>query len=77
MEGSTRTVRARRQPPARRLGLVEQLRRQALILQNVRDSVIVTDLAGAITYWNAASAEIFGYSAASASWRVVMSRLPH
>jgi PAS domain S-box-containing protein len=63
MEGSRRTVRARRRPPARRRDLVEQLRRQALILQNVSDSVIVTDLAGIITYWNDGATALFGYSA--------------
>jgi len=41
----------------------EHLRRQALILQNVRDSVIVTDLKGIVTYWNAGSTALFGYTA--------------
>ena len=41
----------------------EKLRFQSNILQNVRDSVIVTDLEGRITYWNDGATAIFGYSA--------------
>jgi PAS domain S-box-containing protein len=40
----------------------EQLGFQADILRNVRDSVIVTDLQGKISYWNAGATSIFGYS---------------
>jgi PAS domain S-box-containing protein len=63
MEGSRRTVRARRRPPARHRDLVDQLRRQALLLQNVRDTIVVTDGAGLITYWNEGATTLFGYSA--------------
>jgi PAS domain S-box-containing protein len=31
-------------------------------LQNVRESIIVTDLAGAITYWNQGASALFGYT---------------
>jgi PAS domain S-box-containing protein len=41
----------------------EQLQFQANILRNVRDSVIVTDLQGRITYWNQGATSIFGYPA--------------
>lgn len=40
----------------------EQLRFQANILQHIRDSVIVTDLEGKITYWNEGADRIFGYT---------------
>jgi two-component system sensor histidine kinase UhpB len=41
----------------------EQLRFQSDILRNVRDSVIVTDVEGRITYWNEGASAIFGYRA--------------
>jgi PAS domain S-box-containing protein len=41
----------------------EHLRRHALILQNVRESIIVTDLAGTIVAWNAGATALFGYTA--------------
>lgn len=41
----------------------EQLRFQADILRNVHHSVIVTDLAGKIVYWNEGATTVFGYSA--------------
>ena len=40
----------------------EQLRFQATILQNVSESVIVTDLQGHIIYWNEGATALFGYS---------------
>jgi PAS domain S-box-containing protein len=40
-----------------------QLRRNALILENIADSVIVTDLEGRITSWNNGASRIFGFSA--------------
>ncbi len=42
---------------------MEQLRFQADILHNVRDSVIVTDLQGKISYWNDGATALFGYTA--------------
>src|SRR5579884_1733008 len=41
----------------------EQLVFQANILQNIRDSVIVTDLNGSIIYWNEGATQLFGYTA--------------
>jgi two-component system sensor histidine kinase UhpB len=49
----------------------EQLRFQASILRNVRDSVIATDLAGRVEYWNAGAEEIFGYGAEEMLGRTV------
>jgi PAS domain S-box-containing protein len=40
----------------------ERLRFQANVLQNVRDSVIVTDLRGNISYWNEGATRLFGYT---------------
>ena len=36
-------------------------RRQADILEQVRNSIIVTDIDGRVTYWNAGASEIYGY----------------
>ncbi|HEV7506549.1 MAG TPA: EAL domain-containing protein [Thermoanaerobaculia bacterium] len=44
----------------------ERLRFQADILGAVRDSVVVTDLDGQVTYWNEGAVEIWGYTAAEA-----------
>lgn len=41
----------------------DRLHYHANILQNVRDSIIVTDTNGYITYWNKGSEMIFGYTA--------------
>lgn len=41
----------------------EQLQFQATILENVSESIIVTDLQGHITYWNKGATALFGYSA--------------
>lgn len=40
----------------------KRIKFQANILENVQDSVIVTDLHGTIKYWNKGSEAIFGYS---------------
>ena len=40
----------------------EESERYALILENMSDSVIVTDLDGVISYWNDGAKNIFGYS---------------
>ena len=41
----------------------EQLQFQATILQNVSESLIITDLQGHIIYWNAGATSLFGYTA--------------
>jgi len=43
--------------------LTDQLPFQNSILQNVRESIIVTDLQGNISYWNKEATHIFGYQA--------------
>lgn len=40
----------------------EQLQFQANILSNVRDSIIVTDMKGIVTYWNQGAQNLFGYT---------------
>jgi two-component system cell cycle sensor histidine kinase/response regulator CckA len=42
---------------------LEQIRYQALLLNNVRDAVVVWDMAERITFWNPAAAALFGWSA--------------
>lgn len=46
--------------------------RQAQVLQAVGQAVIVTDLEGRITYWNAAAEAIYGWAAEEAAGRGVM-----
>jgi PAS domain S-box-containing protein len=41
----------------------EQVRFQAMLLDNVRDAVVVWDLSGKIIYWNPAAHVLFGWSA--------------
>ena len=43
---------------------LEQIRYQALLLNNVRDAVVVWDTEGVITYWNPAAEMLFGWRAA-------------
>jgi PAS domain S-box-containing protein len=45
------------------LSAQEQLQLQATILENITESVIVTDLAGTMTYWNKGAQALFGYTA--------------
>jgi PAS domain S-box-containing protein len=49
---------------SRRKKAEEQLHFQASVLQSVKDSLVVTDLEGRITYFNQGAETIFGYSAA-------------
>jgi PAS domain S-box-containing protein len=42
---------------------LEQIRYQALLLNNVRDAVVVWDVDGKITYWNPAAEQLFGWDA--------------
>lgn len=42
---------------------LEQIRYQALLLNNVRDAVVVWDTGGKITYWNPAAEALFGWEA--------------
>ncbi len=47
-------------PDEHRLQAVDNLTRHAQLLAKVRELVIVTDLAGLITYWNAGATRVFG-----------------
>lgn len=42
---------------------LKQIRYQALLLNNVRDAVVVWDLQGKITFWNPAATSLFGWDA--------------
>lgn len=44
------------------LSLQELTQFQATILENISESVIVTDLSGVITYWNKGAQALFGYT---------------
>jgi PAS domain S-box-containing protein len=54
----------------------EALARDALLLANVRDSVIVTDLGGVVTYWNEGATRLFGWAAQEMLGRPLTDRLP-
>jgi PAS domain S-box-containing protein len=67
--GTTRDVTERKSAE-------EQKARDALLLANVRDSVIVTDLNGIITFWNEGAARLFGWTAAEMLGKPYAERLP-
>lgn len=54
----------------------EKLARDALLLTQVRDAVIVTDLAGIVTHWNEGAARVFGWTAQEMLGRPLIERLP-
>jgi len=54
----------------------EELARHALLLANVRDSVIVTDLEGVITHWNEGATRLFGWRAEEMLGHGMMERYP-
>jgi two-component system, cell cycle sensor histidine kinase and response regulator CckA len=56
--------------------IAEQRARDALLLASVRDSVIVTDLEGVVTYWNEGAARLFGWSAEEMIGRPYADRFP-
>lgn len=49
--------------PASRQEIQERLELQSIILQNVRDSIIVTDPAGQVRFWSRGAEGVFGYTA--------------
>jgi PAS domain S-box-containing protein len=68
------TARKRAEADERRVR--EALARDALLLTNVRDSVIATDLEGVVTFWNEGATRLFGLSADEMVGRPVVERLP-
>jgi two-component system, cell cycle sensor histidine kinase and response regulator CckA len=54
----------------------ERQARNAFILSQVRDSVIVTDLDGVVTYWNEGSTQLFGWRAEEMVGRPLIERVP-
>jgi PAS domain S-box-containing protein len=54
----------------------ERLARDAHLLANVRDSVIVTDLNGIVTFWNEGATRLFGWQAHEMLGRPMSQRLP-
>ena len=54
----------------------ERQARDAMLLANVRDAVIVTDLDGVVTYWNDGAARLFGWTAAERIGRPLTDRAP-
>jgi PAS domain S-box-containing protein len=54
----------------------EQQAHAALLLANVRDAVVVTDVAGVVTYWNDGATRLFGWTAAEMIGRPYADRYP-
>lgn len=55
---------------------VERLARDSLLLASVRDSVVVTDLEGIVTYWNEGATRLFGWTASEMVGRPYADRFP-
>ncbi|MBI3744768.1 MAG: PAS domain S-box protein [Chloroflexi bacterium] len=69
IEGIARDVTERKQAE-------EALSRQAEVLRNVRDGVIVATLAGEVTFWNSGATAIFGYSSQDAMGMAMVNLYP-
>jgi diguanylate cyclase (GGDEF)-like protein/PAS domain S-box-containing protein len=54
----------------------ERLRFQAHLLETVDQSIVATDVAGMITYWNGAAETLYGWTAAEVMGRNILSVLP-
>jgi PAS domain S-box-containing protein len=54
----------------------ERHERDAHLLANVRDCIIVTDPAGIVTYWNDAATETYGWTAQEMCGRPLVERFP-
>jgi two-component system, cell cycle sensor histidine kinase and response regulator CckA len=54
----------------------ERLASDAMLLASVRDSVIVTDLQGIVTYWNEGATKLFGWTAEEMLGNPYVSRFP-
>ncbi len=53
----------------------ERLARDALLLGNVRDAVIVSDISGVVTYWNEGATHLFGWTADEMLGRPIVGRV--
>lgn len=54
----------------------DRLARDALLLASVRDSLIVTDPSGVVTYWNEGATQLFGWTAEEMVGRPHVERFP-
>ncbi|HTA66518.1 MAG TPA: PAS domain S-box protein [Xanthomonadaceae bacterium] len=54
----------------------EALARDALLLANVRDAIVVADLEGIVTHWNAGAQRLFGWTSDEALGRHYSDRIP-
>jgi len=54
----------------------EAVARQALLLANVRDAIIVTDLEDVVRYWNEGATRLLGWEASEMVGRPLVERLP-
>jgi PAS domain S-box-containing protein len=74
--GSTRDITRRKQAEADRERSEQRLARDATLLANVRDAVIVTDLQGIVTFWNEGATRLFGFDASEVLGRPNAQRFP-
>jgi PAS domain S-box-containing protein len=70
------TIARRAWPAVENARLNQAAERDALLLRNVRDAVIVTDMDGIVTYWNEGATRLFGWSAAEMIGRSHTLRFP-
>ena len=54
----------------------ERLSRDAMLLANVHDAVVMTDLDGVVTYWNEGATRLFGWTAGEMVGRPYADRFP-
>jgi len=64
------------EPPPSALRRMAAEVRNRLILDNIRDAVVVTDASGVVTDWNEGAVRLFGWSAAEMIGRHYASRFP-
>jgi PAS domain S-box-containing protein len=69
ISGTTRDVTERR-------AFEQRLTRDAMLLANVQDSVIVTDLDGIVRFWNQGATQLFGWTAEEMLNRPYADRFP-
>ncbi|KAJ3053330.1 hypothetical protein HK102_011721, partial [Quaeritorhiza haematococci] len=75
-DGSVDYFVALLQDVTERMRAQEALHRDAMVLSNVSDSVIATDLEGTITFWNEGATRLFGWTAAEMMGRPYGDRFP-
>jgi two-component system, cell cycle sensor histidine kinase and response regulator CckA len=71
-----RDITERKRLESQRQRDADSLARDALLLANVSDAVIVTDLEGVVTYWNEGASRLLGWTAAERLGKPHVERFP-